>query len=143
MPSWRTKMRNSFGKTSHRLLRVNELIKRELSEIMQHLDWSETGLPNLTLTLTEVNCSKDIRIAKVYYIPVGRENSKQIEEALNTKKNYIRKYLGKKIHLKYLPALRFIEDKSFEEFRKTSELLKILNVETEVIESNESYAEKK
>ena len=110
---------------------------------MQHLDWSETGLPNLTLTLTEVNCSKDIRIARVYYVPVGRENSKQIEEALNTKKNYIRKYLGKKIHLKYLPALRFIEDKSFEEFRKTSELLKILNVETEVIESNDSQTEKK
>ena len=70
-------MHNSFGKTSHRLLRVNELIKRELSEIMQHLDWSETGLPNLTLTLTEGNCSKDIRIARVYYVPVGRENSKQ------------------------------------------------------------------
>ena len=73
-------MRKSFGNNSHRLLRVNELIKRELSEIIQHIDWSEEGLEDLKLTLTEVDCSKDIRIAKVYFIPVGRKNSKQISK---------------------------------------------------------------
>jgi len=123
-------MSNSFGNKSHRLLRVNELIKRELSEIMCHLDWSEWGLEGLTLTLTEVACSKDIRVARVYFIPVGRENSRIIEEALNKKKSIIRKYLGNKVHLKYVPELRFIEDKSFEEFRKTSELLKNLDMDS-------------
>ena len=120
-------MSNSFGNKSHRLLRVNELIKRELSEIIHHLDWSESGLEGLTLTLTEVVCSKDIRIARVYFIPLGRENSKLIQESLDTKKSIIRRYLGKKVHLKYVPELRFIEDKSFEEFRKTSELLRNLD----------------
>ena len=120
-------MNKRFGNTSHRILRVNELIKRELSEIIQHIDWSETGLADLSLTLTEVNCSKDLRIARVFFIPIWRENSKQIEDALEEKKNNIRRYLGKKVHLKYVPELRFTEDSSFEEFRKTSELLKTID----------------
>ncbi len=120
-------MNKRFGNTSHRILRVNELIKREISEIIQQLDWSENGLENLALTITEVECSRDIRIARVFFIPVGRKNSKQIEEALEGKKNIIRRHLGKKVHLKYVPELRFIEDNSFEEFRKTSELLKTLD----------------
>jgi len=124
-------MHKSFGNTSHRLLRVNELIKRELSEIIQHQEWSELGLENLSITITAVNCSKDIRIARVYFIPMGRENSKLIEEAIEAKKNELRKDLGRKVHLKYIPELRFIEDKSFEEFRKTSELLKNLSSEVD------------
>ena len=124
-------MHNSFENTSHRLLRVNELIKRELSEIIQHQEWSELGLENLSITITAVNCSKDIRIARVYFIPMGRENSKRIEEAIEAKKSELRKDLGRKVHLKYVPELRFIEDKSFEEFRKTSELLKNLSSETD------------
>ena len=124
-------MHKSFGNTSHRLLRVNELIKRELSEIIQHQEWSELGLENLSITITAVNCSKDIRIARVYFIPMGRENSKLIEEAIEAKKNELRKDLGRKVHLKYTPELRFIEDKSFEEFRKTSELLKNLSSEVD------------
>ena len=119
-------MNKRFGNTSHRILRVNELIKRELSEIIQHIDWSETGLADLSLTLTEVNCSKDLRIARVFFVPIGRKNSKQIEDALEGKKNSIRRYLGKKVHLKYVPELMFTEDSSFEEFRKTSELLKTI-----------------
>ena len=61
-------MNKRFGNTSHRILRVNELIKRELSEIIQHIDWSETGLAGLSITLTEVNCSKDLRIARVFFL---------------------------------------------------------------------------
>lgn len=124
-------MHKSFGNTSHRLLRVNELIKRELSEIIQHQEWSELSLENLSITITAVNCSKDIRIARIYFIPMGRENSKLIEEAIEAKKSEIRKDLGRKVHLKYVPELRFIEDKSFEEFRKTSELLKNLSSEAD------------
>ena len=124
-------MHKSFGNTSHRLLRVNELIKRELSEIIQHQEWSELGLENLSITITAVNCSKDIRIARVYFIPMGRENTKLIEETIEAKKNELRKDLGRKVHLKYIPELRFIEDKSFEEFRKTSELLKKLSSEVD------------
>ena len=123
-------MRKSFGNNSHRLLRVNELIKRELSEIIQHIDWSEEGLEDLKLTLTEVDCSKDIRIAKVYFIPVGRKNSKQIEDAIHAKKSSIRKFLGRKVHLKYVPELRFMEDKSFEAFQRTSDPLNTLDVES-------------
>ena len=87
------------------------------------MEWEEQGIKNLNLTLTDVECSKDIRIAKIYYIPVGMKNSQSIEKAINSRKKEIRKYLGKKIHLKYIPELRFIEDNSFDAFQKTSEIL--------------------
>ena len=61
-------MNKDFNNNSHRLLRVNELIKRELSSVLQGMEWEEQGIKNLNLTLTDVECSKDIRIAKIYYI---------------------------------------------------------------------------
>ena len=120
-------MNKGFNNNSHRLLRVNELIKRELSSLLQGMEWEEQGIKNLNLTLTDVACSKDIRIAKIYYIPVGVKNSLIIKKVINERKKEIRKYLGKKLHLKYTPELRFIEDNSFEAFQKTSEILEKLS----------------
>ena len=116
-------MRKTFNNNSHRLLRVNELIKREISIFLQGMEWTDYGLEGLNLTLTDVECSKDIRIAKIFYIPEGIKNSDLIEKAINSRKKEIRKNLGKKLNLKYTPELRFIEDKSFDAFQKTSEIL--------------------
>ena len=116
-------MRKTFNKNSHRLLRVNELIKREISIFLQGMEWTDYGLEGLNLTLTDVECSKDIRIAKIFYIPEGIKNSDLIEKAINSRKKEIRKNLGKKLNLKYTPELRFIEDNSFDAFQKTSEIL--------------------
>ena len=120
-------MRKTFNNNSHRLLRVNELIKREISIFLQGMEWTDYGLEGLNLTLTDVECSKDIRIAKIFYIPEGIKNSDLIEKAINSRKKEIRKCLGKKIHLKYIPELRFIEDNSFDAFQKTSEILEKLS----------------
>ena len=68
-------MRKTFNNNSHRLLRVNELIKREISIFLQGMEWTDYGLEGLNLTLTDVECSKDIRIAKIFYIPEGIKNS--------------------------------------------------------------------
>ena len=120
-------MGKSFNNNSLRLSRVNELIKREISSLLQGMEWGEQGIEGLNLTLTDVECSKDIRIAKIYYIPIGMKNSLLIEKVINDRKKEIRKYLGKKLHLKYTPELRFIEDNSFEAFQKTSEILEKLS----------------
>ena len=116
-------MRKTFNNKSHRLLRVNELIKREISIFLQGMEWTDYGLEGLNLTLTDVECSKDIRIAKIFYIPEGIKNSDLIEKAIKSRKKEIRKNLGKKLNLKYTPELRFIEDNSFDAFQKTSEIL--------------------
>ena len=120
-------MGKSFNNNSLRLSRVNELIKRELSSLLQGMEWVEQGVQGFNITLTDVECSKDIRIAKIYYIPIGMKNSLLIEKVINDRKKEIRKYLGKKLHLKYTPELRFIEDNSFEAFQKTSEILEKLS----------------
>ena len=120
-------MGKSFNNYSLRLSRVNELIKRELSSLLQGMEWVEQGVQGFNITLTDVECSKDIRIAKIYYIPIGMKNSLLIEKVINDRKKEIRKYLGKKLHLKYTPELRFIEDNSFEAFQKTSEILEKLS----------------
>ena len=120
-------MSKGFNNSSYRLSRVNELIKRELSSLLQGMEWGEQGLQGFNLTLTDVECSKDLRIAKIYYIPIGMKNSLLIEKVINNRKKEIRKYLGKKLYLKYTPELRFIEDNSFEAFQKTSEILEKLS----------------
>tara|TARA_A100001011_G_C14266697_1_gene824985 strand:+ start:996 stop:1376 length:381 start_codon:yes stop_codon:yes gene_type:complete len=120
-------MSKNLNNNSHRLSRVNELIKRELSSILQVMEWREYGFTVLNITFTEVECSKDLRIAKIYYIPIGIKNSKFVDKAINSRVKEFRKYLGKKLHLKFIPELRFIEDKSFEAFQKTSEILEKLS----------------
>ena len=78
-------MRKTFNNNSHRLLRVNELIKREISIFLQGMEWTDYGLEGLNLTLTDVECSKDIRIAKIFYIPEGIKNSDLIEKAIKSR----------------------------------------------------------
>ena len=75
-------MRKTFNNNSHRLLRVNELIKREISIFLQGMEWTDYGLEGLNLTFTDVECSKDIRIAKIFYIPEGIKNSDLIKKAI-------------------------------------------------------------
>ena len=60
------------------------------------MEWEEQGIKNLNLTLTDVECSKDIRIAKIYYIPTGMKNSESIEKALIVEKKKLENILGKK-----------------------------------------------
>jgi ribosome-binding factor A len=97
---------------SNRTLRVNELIQRELSDILRKRHQSET----VSITITEVRVAPDLRDARVFVSVIGDE--KQSEEKLRWLRNHsreLRQELGRRIVLKYMPRFEYVADHSVEQ----------------------------
>jgi len=109
-------------------VRVNELVKREISDILHTRYRSEA----VYITITGVEVAPDLRNARVYYSVIGDEA--RLEEArvwLDKNRNEIRHYLGKRIVLKFLPHLTFHNDPSIERGMSVIELLDELDDDEE------------
>ncbi|QYY35342.1 30S ribosome-binding factor RbfA [Ruficoccus sp. ZRK36] len=106
---------------SNRGTRVNELVKREISDIL-HTRYQGDAV---NITITEVAVSSDLRSARVYYSILGDEGTSYLaEKFFAARHREIRQEMSKRIVLKYLPRLRFIEDDSI---ARGTEVLKIID----------------
>ena len=119
---------SKLGKpVSQRQLRVGEMIKQALGMIFLR---DEAKLPNLStkeITVTEVRMSQDLKIAKIFVMPLGGKNADEIINKLIEFSFMIRKVLSKKIIMKYLPKLLFVKDESFDYAEKIENLIKQTN----------------
>ena len=109
---------------SQRRLRVGELVKQSLGEIFIRNEAKIPSIQTKNITVTEVRMTADLKTARVYIIPLG---GKKIKETVNTLTEYsylVRKALSKKLDVKFLPKLVFVEDKSFEYAEKIERLIK-------------------
>lgn len=119
-------MANRFSKSkgpSQRQLRAGELIRHALVEIMQRETLRDPALEGVSVTVSEVRMSPDLKQATVYASPLGGEAEAEVIEGLNRVAPYLRGVLGKAIDLKFTPALRFRRDEVFAEAQKIDELL--------------------
>ena len=112
---------------SQRQLRVGEMIKQALGMIFIR---EEAKLPNFDtkeITVTEVRMSQDLKVSKVFVIPLGGKNLEEVVHKLKEFSFIIRKTLSKKITMKFLPKLLFVEDQSFDYAEKIENLIKQTN----------------
>jgi ribosome-binding factor A len=94
---------------SNRTVRVNELVQREISDILRKRYQSEA----VAITITEVRVSPDLRDARVFVSVVGTEEQADEKLAwLRSKASEIREEVGRRIVLKYLPKFDYVLDKS-------------------------------
>ena len=117
----------NLNQVSQRQLRVGEMVKQALSLIFIK---GEAKIPNLEtnlITVTEVRMSPDLKSARAFVIPLGGKDSKKIVDLLKEFSHVVRKILSKKIEMKYLPKVSFVEDKSFEYAEKIEKLIKQTN----------------
>jgi ribosome-binding factor A len=122
---------------SQRQLRVGELLRHALSEILVRGDLRDPALIGVAVTVTQVKPSGDMRHATVFCEPLGGMNAKEVIEALNRHKGFIRGLMGKMIELKFTPELRFVEDTSFAEAQKIESLLKSSRVQRDLSKSDD------
>ena len=121
------KNKGRFGdEASQRQLRVSELIKRNISKILFDSNFYDHNRKNYSASVSEVRCSADLKIATVYVLPFNQIEPQELTSFLGKNKNAIRHALGKELSLKYLPALRFKEDKLFEQIEKTNQIFRAL-----------------
>ena len=116
---------------SQRQLRVGELVKQNLGELFIR---NEAKLPSINtkvITVTEVRMTPDLKTARVYVIPLGGVDMKETVSVLTEYSHLVRKALSKKLDIKFLPKLTFVEDNSFEYAEKIERLIKKNNDEPE------------
>ena len=109
---------------SQRQLRGEELIKQALSMIFLR---EETKIPDLdtkSITVTEVRMSPDLKTAKVFVIPLGGKDKDKVIEKLKEFSFIIRKVLSKKIIVKFMPKVFFVNDDSFDYAEKIESLIR-------------------
>ena len=118
-------IKNSMtGHLNHRHLRVGELVKQNLGQIFIK---NEAKIPSLNtkfITVTEVKMSSDLRSARAYVIPLGGKETKKTVNILTEFSYLVRKALSKKLDIKFLPKLYFVEDKSFDYAERIEKLIK-------------------
>jgi ribosome-binding factor A len=109
---------------SQRQLRVGEMLRHALAEVMRETDIRDPDLEGTSVTVTEVRPSPDMRHAVVYVEPLGGKDAERIVEALNRHRSFLRGQMGHRITLKFTPDLRFVEDRSFAEAERIDQILR-------------------
>ena len=110
---------------SQRQLRVGELIKQNIGEIFIRNEAKILALNTSLVTVTEVKMTPDLKSARVYVIPLGGKEAKKIVSILTEFAHLVRRALSKKLDMKFLPRLAFVEDDSFEYAEKIERLINI------------------
>ena len=110
---------------SQRQLRVGELIKQNIGEIFIRNEAKILALNTSLITVTEVKMTPDLKSARVYVIPLGGKETKKIVSILTEFAHLVRRALSKKLDMKFLPRLAFVEDNSFEYAEKIERLINI------------------
>ena len=120
-------MRSKSGKIkgipSQRQLRVSELIKRKLADLILKMDFFDTIIKTSSISISEVRCSSDLKVATAYVLAIGDSKTDDVIDLLKLNRRELRYQLGKTLDLKFTPEIRFIKDISVDQMLKTEKLL--------------------
>lgn len=115
--------RRGFDGPNQRQLRVAELIRRALSDMLARGDLFDPDLDGVSITVGEVRTSTDLRQALVFVLPLGGQNADLVIEALNRNRHELRRGVTRSVMLKFSPELKFQIDTSFDQMDETRRLL--------------------
>ncbi len=108
---------------SQRQLRVGELIRRTLSDVLNRGDVHDPDLNRMSITVGEVRTSPDLKVATAFVLPLGGQGREEALDALRRNRSELRRAVSKGLTLKFSPELRFVIDESFDRMDETRRLL--------------------
>ncbi len=109
---------------SQRMLRVGELVRHALADVLQRGDHVDPVLSGVLVTVPEVRMSPDLKIATCYVMPLGGKDVTPVLKALAANQKMLRTEVGRRVELKSVPSLRFLKDTSFDEGARIDALLR-------------------
>jgi ribosome-binding factor A len=127
---------------SQRQLRVGELIRHELADMLSRGDIHDPVIEAHLITVPEVRMSPDLRLATIYIMPLGGRDEKDVVAALERNKRYVRGEIAKRVNLKFAPEIRFRVDERFDEAERIEKLLRTPVVQRDLESEDESGDEK-
>jgi len=113
---------------SQRQLRVGEMIKQNLGELFIRDEAKIPLINSKLITVTEVRMTPDLKTARVYVIPLGGKEIKETVRILTEYAHLVRRTLSKRLDIKFLPKLTFVEDNSFEYAEKIEKIIKEIKI---------------
>ena len=108
---------------SQRQLRIGELIRHALADMLARGDIHDDVLAKHVITVPEVRLSPDLKLATAYIMPLGGQDMKPVLKALEANKRYMRGEIAHRVNLKYAPDIRFRADESFAAAERIDSLL--------------------
>jgi ribosome-binding factor A len=120
----RHRQRNSERGLSQRQLRVGELVRHVLAEMLTRGEIHDPVLEGHVITIPEVRMTADLRWATIYALPLGGQDVDAVLAALNRHRRFLRGEIARRINLKFAPDIRFAVDDRFEEVERIEKLLR-------------------
>jgi ribosome-binding factor A len=117
---------------TQRQLRVGELIRHALSELLTRGEVHDPVLEAHLITIPEVRMTADLRLATIYVMPLGGRDQNEVVAALDRNKRFLRGEIAKRINLKFAPDIRFQIDERFDEAERIEKLLRTPQVQRDL-----------
>jgi ribosome-binding factor A len=123
--------------TSQRQLRVGELIRHEFAAMLTRGEVHDPIIETHMITVPEVRMTADLRLATVYILPLGGRDEKEVLDALERNKRYMRGEIARRVNLKFAPEIRFRIDERFDEAERIEKLLRMPMVQRDLASDKE------
>lgn len=126
------------GEPSQRMLRVGELVRHAMSELLTRGELNDPLLEKLVVTVPRVKMSPDLKLATIYVMPLGGGDSAPVIAALDRHKKFLRGEVARKINLKFAPDVRFRIDDTFDNADHIDKLLNSPQVRRDLPDGQEA-----
>jgi ribosome-binding factor A len=121
------------GEPTARQLRVGEEVRHGLARIFERGELNDPALAGVTLTVTEVRMSPDLKHAIVFVMPLAGAHAAEALAGLKRGAPYLRGLLAHEVMLRFAPTLAFTLDTSFDHATRIAELLHRPEVQRDVL----------
>lgn len=118
-----SRLHHKGGEPSQRMLRVAELIRHAMAQLLSRGEINDPELVGLVVTVPMVKMSPDLKLATIYVMPLGGKAQAQIVAILDRHKKFLRGEVAHRVNLKYAPEIRFKVDESFANAERIDALL--------------------
>jgi ribosome-binding factor A len=120
------------------MLRVGELVRHAMSELLTRGQLNDPVLDTHVVTVPRVRMSPDLKLATIYVMPLGGEDSGPVLEALDRHRKFLRGEVARRINLKFAPDVRFRIDDNFDKASHIDQLLNSPQVRRDLSASPEN-----
>ena len=122
---------------SQRQLRVGEVVRHTLSELLIRGDVHDPVIQGHLITVPEVRMSADLRLATIFVMPLGGRDIEVVLAALDRNKRFLRGEIARGVNLKFAPEIQFRADDRFDEAERIEKLLRTPRVRRDLEDGTE------
>ena len=136
-----TTKRTSAPGGSQRQLRVGEIVRHAIADILSQGSVHDPDLEGHIITVPEVRMSPDLKLATIYVMPLGGRDTDIVIAALERNKKFLRGEMARRVNLKFAPDVRFRVDERFDEAERIEKLLRTPAVQRDLAPDSQDSEE--